>query len=89
MKVTPLTQNSFSNLTKTEKVVMVMSSGNKILSRETKDNFVELYSLSGLLVEIWYTINKSTITKVKITSEDKVVKHYSNLNDLIRNEIKS
>ena len=88
MKITTITKKSFSQLTKTEKVVMVMKSGNEIMTRKTKNNLVHLYSLSGLLIEIWYNKSKSAITKVLVTNDDLVVENYSRISDIIEDRLK-
>lgn len=87
MDTESLTTNSFQQLSKTEKVILVITHGKKIVSRTNKNNFIQLYSLSGLLFEIWYTNNKTTITKVILTTEDQAADNYTVINDIVKHKL--
>jgi len=73
----PLTKKTFKNLTKTEQVVMVLKSGKELLTRQDEKYFVKLFSLTNLLVEIWYELNQITILKVSTPSNDKIMQNYN------------
>jgi len=82
-----ITKKSFKSLTKTEQVVMVIKSGKELLTRQDKDNFVKLYLLSNIFVELLYEINKSTIVKIGTPSTDQLMNDYNinkeNVNELL------
>lgn len=84
----PITKKSFKSLTKTEQVVMVIKSGKELLSRQDNDNFVKLYLLSDIFIEILYEHNKTTIVKIATPSKNKLIENYNidkeHLSDLIQ-----
>lgn len=87
MDTESFTASAFNQLSKTEKVILVITHGKKIVSRTNKSNFIQLYSLSGLLFEIWYTNNKTTITKVTLTTEEKAADNYKIINDIVKHKL--
>ncbi len=71
----PITKKSFNELTKTEQVVMVIKSDNKLLARQDEEYFIQLYLVSNLFVEIWYESNKTTILKISTPSNENIVQN--------------
>jgi len=79
-----LTNVSFKNLTKTEQVVMIINSGEELMTREDEGYIVHLYLLSGLFVEVWYEPNTNKIVNVKSTDKETIAISYTEMNELVK-----
>jgi hypothetical protein len=71
-----LTKKSFSGLTKTEQVVLVFNSGEKIMTRKNRKHFIQLYQLSDLFVEVQYDQSKKVIISINTTSKQSIILNY-------------
>lgn len=83
-----LTNASFQNLTKTEQVVMIINSGEELMSREEEGFIVHLYLLSGLFIELWYEMNTNKIVNVESTNKENITRNYTEMNDLVKQLLK-
>ena len=72
-----LTKKNFKSLTKTEQVVMVINSGKELLTRQNNDNYIKLYLIPNMFVEILYELNKSTIVKIDTPTIEKLMLNYN------------
>lgn len=85
-----VTKKKFKTLTKTEQAIMVINSGKQLKSRREGDFNVKLYLLEGIFIEVYYSDNKSTITKIKTTSIDNMIQNYhidkNSINEIIESK---
>ena len=69
-------KTDFINLTKTEKVSYLFSSGQFLLTREYPGYTISLYFLEDFFVEIWYTSPENKIDKIEVVQNDEVLENY-------------
>ena len=72
----------FINLTKTEKVSRLFSSGEFLLTREHPGYKISLYLLENFFIEIWYTSPENRIDKIEVVPNDEVLENYHDDIDL-------
>ncbi len=71
-----ITKETFNGLTKTEQVVLVINSGKKLQTRNSKKHFIQLYQLSDLFVELLYERTKKIIIEINTPSNHSIIKNY-------------
>jgi hypothetical protein len=79
-----LTNASFKNLTKTEQVVLIINSGEELMTRKDDGYIVHLYLLSGFFVEVWYESYTHKIVNVELTDKDSIIGNYNAMNELVK-----
>ncbi|MFA5416857.1 MAG: hypothetical protein WC341_00225 [Bacteroidales bacterium] len=73
----PLDNFSFLKLTKTEQIILVLKSGEKLMTRCNKEFSIHLYLLGNLFVELWYEADSPKIVKTQLLSEENVISDFA------------
>jgi hypothetical protein len=75
-------KKEFVELTKAEKVVLLLKSG-KMLSRRNKSGFdLVLMLFDNIFAELWYHENTNKIVKVEIVEKELILVNYPELINL-------
>jgi len=72
-------KNEFIELTKAEKVVLLLKSGEKLSQRNSTGFDIVLFLLDELFAELWYYENTNRIVKANFIESDSILVNYPNL----------
>ena len=72
-------KKEFSELTKAERAVMLLKSGEKLSLRNDLGFDINLFLLDDLFAELWYHENTNKIVKAEIVETDFLLINYPDL----------